>query len=80
MHAGRGRRTSPRPAPTVACLCSSDAVYAEHAAAVAAALEAAGADAVYLAGKPQAGIDRTIHVGIDARATLTELLDLLEVP
>ncbi len=52
---------------TIACICSSDALYADHAADVATALEAAGANAVYLAGTPQAGIDRTIHAGIDAR-------------
>ncbi len=63
----------------IACICSTDALYAEHAAEVAAQLEAAGARAVYLAGKPQAGIDRTIHAGIDARAALTEVLDLLEI-
>ena len=65
---------------TVACICSSDALYAEHAADIVAQLEAAGANAIYLAGKPQAGIDRTIHAGIDARAALSELLDLLEIP
>ena len=57
---------------TVACICSSDALYAEHAADIVAQLEAAGANAIYLAGKPQAGIDRTIHAGIDARAALSE--------
>jgi methylmalonyl-CoA mutase len=64
---------------SIACICSTDALYAEHAANVAAELTAAGAAAVYLAGKPQAGIERTIHAGIDARATLAELLDLLEI-
>jgi methylmalonyl-CoA mutase len=73
---------------TVACLCSSDPVYGEHAVPVARALLDAGAAAVYVAGRPKAvlgelaaiGIERTIHVGVDVRATLTELLDLLEVP
>jgi methylmalonyl-CoA mutase len=65
---------------TVACLCSSDAVYADHAADVSAALHAAGAGAVYIAGKPQAGIERAVYVGVDVRAALTELLDLLQVP
>ena len=55
---------------TLACLCSSDARYATEAAAVAAGLESAGAAAVYLAGRPQAGIERTIHAGVDARAVL----------
>lgn len=73
---------------TVACLCSSDAVYADRGVAVAQALTAAGAAATYVAGRPKAVLDRlatagagrTIHVGADARATLTELLDLLQVP
>jgi len=65
---------------TVACLCSTDAVYADHGAAIAAALAAAGAHTVYIAGKPQAGIERGVYVGADVRATLTELLDLLQVP
>ena len=55
---------------------------------VAQALLDAGARAVYVAGRPKAaladlaaiGVERTIHVGADVRATLTELLDLLEVP
>ncbi len=34
----------------IACLCSSDKVYAEHAAAAAKALQAAGAKHIYLAG------------------------------
>src|SRR6185437_3119068 len=33
-----------------ACLCSSDAVYAEHAIAAAKALQAVGARHIYLAG------------------------------
>jgi methylmalonyl-CoA mutase len=73
---------------TVACLCSSDPVYGEQGVAVAEALRAAGATAVYVAGRPKAvldqlaaaGAERTIQVGADVRATLTELLGLLEVP
>jgi methylmalonyl-CoA mutase len=72
---------------TVACLCSSDPVYGVQAVPVAEALRAAGATAVYVAGRPRAaladlaaiGVERTIHVGADVRATLTELLTLLEV-
>jgi methylmalonyl-CoA mutase len=72
----------------VACLCSSDPVYGEQAVPVAEALRTAGATAVYVAGRPKAvladlaaiGVERTIHVGADVRATLTELLGLLEVP
>ena len=36
----------------LACLCSSDKVYAEQAAAAAQALQAAGARHIYLAGRP----------------------------
>jgi methylmalonyl-CoA mutase len=58
---------------TIACLCSSDAVYAELAETTAKALKAAGAARVELAGKPgdaadayrTAGIDDFVHVGID---------------
>ena len=72
----------------VACLCSSDAVYGEHAVDVAQALLDRGARAVYVAGRPKQaltdlaaiGVDRTIHAGADVRATLSDLLDLLEVP
>ena len=65
---------------TVACLCSSDPAYAERAGEVGAALDAAGATAVFIAGQPQAGLDRAIHMGVDVRATLTDVLDLLQVP
>lgn len=63
----------------VACICSTDAVYEHLATPVAAALDGAGAAAVYLAGRPRAGIERAIHAGVDVRATLTELLDVLLV-
>ncbi|MGW1176239.1 methylmalonyl-CoA mutase small subunit [Kitasatospora sp. NPDC002543] len=63
---------------TVACLCSSDALYAEHAAPVAEALKAAGAERVLLAGRLgelPAGVDEFIYAGVDAIAVLTSLLD-----
>ncbi|GAA1016802.1 methylmalonyl-CoA mutase [Acrocarpospora pleiomorpha] len=51
----------------VACICSSDRLYGEHAEAVAAALRAAGARRIWLAGKGEyAGVDDTIRVGGDA--------------
>ncbi len=51
----------------VACICSSDDVYAELAEPAAAALKAAGAQRVYLAGKGEyAGVDEYIHLGVDA--------------
>jgi methylmalonyl-CoA mutase len=66
-----------------ACICSSDALYAEHGEAAAAALKAAGAKHVVLAGKPgdrreayeSAGIDAFVHLGCDAVAALTAVLD-----
>ncbi len=61
----------------LACLCSSDAVYEKEAAAAAAALRAAGARHIYLAGRPpeqaalqRAGVDTFIHAGCDMLATL----------
>lgn len=63
---------------TVACLCSSDALYAEHASSVAQALKAAGAEKVLLAGRLgelPAGVDEFIFSGGDAVAVLTSLLD-----
>jgi methylmalonyl-CoA mutase len=39
----------------IACLCSSDAVYEEMAVDAARALKRAGAERLYLAGKPGAG-------------------------
>ncbi|MFG3053126.1 methylmalonyl-CoA mutase subunit beta [Kitasatospora sp. NPDC048239] len=75
---------------TVACLCSSDQLYGEHAEAVASALKAAGAARVLLAGRPgeqreayeRAGVDDFVFAGGDAVAVLTSLLDriLVESP
>ncbi|MGW8457223.1 methylmalonyl-CoA mutase family protein [Streptomyces niveus] len=72
---------------TLACLCSNDPVYAEQAAQVAAALKAAGATRVYLAGRPgeqretliRAGVDEFVAVGDDAVAVLSAALDHLGV-
>ncbi|MFE7313231.1 methylmalonyl-CoA mutase family protein [Streptomyces sp. NPDC057555] len=71
----------------IACVCSSDAVYAEQAAEVAAALKAAGAVRVYLAGKPgergaefvAAGVDTFVFAGCDAAGVLSSALDVTEV-
>jgi methylmalonyl-CoA mutase len=62
----------------LACLCSSDAVYAEHAIAAAKALQAAGAKHIYLAGRPgekeaefrAAGVGDFVSAGGNALATL----------
>ncbi|GAA2276914.1 MULTISPECIES: methylmalonyl-CoA mutase small subunit [Kitasatospora] len=72
---------------TVACLCSGDKVYEEHAEAVAAALKAAGAAKVLLAGRPgelgeayqRAGVDEFVFAGCDAVALLSSLLNEIGV-
>jgi methylmalonyl-CoA mutase len=66
---------------SVACLCSSDAIYADQAEAAAKALKAAGATAVLMAGRPgdneaalkAAGIDGFLFAGQNAIATLQSL-------
>lgn len=72
---------------TLACLCSSDPLYAEQAEQVAQALKVAGATRVYLAGRPgeqrdtltRAGVDEFVAVGVDAVAVLSAALDHLGV-
>jgi methylmalonyl-CoA mutase len=66
----------------LACLCSSDELYAEKAPDAAAALRAAGARRIYLAGRPgehaaawsAAGVGAYVHAGCDAVATLEAAL------
>jgi len=66
-----------------ACICSSDKLYAEYGAAAAAALKAAGAGYVVLAGQPgdqreayqAAGVDDFVYVGGDAVAALTAVYE-----
>jgi methylmalonyl-CoA mutase len=66
---------------TVACLCSSDKVYAAEAADAAAALRAAGARQVWLAGQVDVdGVDGQVFAGCDALAVLTTTLETLAVP
>lgn len=65
---------------TLACLCSSDKIYADQATAAAKALQAAGARHIYLAGRPgaqeaalrDAGVKDFIFAGGDALAVLNE--------
>ena len=65
----------------LACLCSSDKVYAGHAAAAAKALQAAGVKHIYLAGRPgehegslrAAGVNDFVFAGGDALAALQEV-------
>ena len=64
---------------SVACVCSSDRLYAEQGEALVAALRAAGARRVLVAGKPEAlpGADGAVFTGCDAVAVLTSTLDLI---
>ncbi|MEU0371712.1 methylmalonyl-CoA mutase family protein [Streptomyces sp. NPDC006283] len=72
---------------SVACICSSDALYAEQAGPVAEALKAAGALRVFLAGRPgeqretyeRAGVDEFVVAGGDAVAVLASALDRIGV-
>jgi methylmalonyl-CoA mutase len=73
----------------VACLCSSDKIYADSAAPAAAALKAAGARTVWLAGQggqraesdAAAGVDGSVFVGCDALSVLRRTLEeSTEVP
>ncbi len=67
---------------SLACLCSSDAVYAERAVAAVRALKEAGAGTIYLAGRPadlaeplkEAGLHAFLHAGCDLLALLNEAL------
>ncbi|GAT64618.1 methylmalonyl-CoA mutase [Planomonospora sphaerica] len=57
----------------VACLCSGDKLYGEHAEAVAAALAGAGAKRVWLAGRgDHPNVDGNLYAGCDALAVLRE--------
>jgi methylmalonyl-CoA mutase len=69
----------------LACLCSSDKVYATEAENAAKTLIQAGAKHVYLAGKSKdaeilkaAGVDAFLYAGCDALALLTEAYANLE--
>jgi methylmalonyl-CoA mutase len=70
----------------LACLCSSDKVYAGQAVAAAKALQAAGARHIYLAGRPgeqeatlrAAGVNDFVFAGTDALASLQEIYRQME--
>jgi methylmalonyl-CoA mutase len=66
----------------IACICSTDEVYAEHASDTAKALKEAGAVQVLLAGKAkdEYGVDGSVRAGSNAVEILTGLMELLEVP
>ncbi|ACA14790.1 Methylmalonyl-CoA mutase [Methylobacterium sp. 4-46] len=68
----------------LACLCSSDEVYAAEAVPAARALAEAGARSLYLAGRPgaleaalrEAGVTRDLYAGCDLLRLLEEAQDL----
>jgi methylmalonyl-CoA mutase len=70
----------------LACVCSSDKVYAQQAVAAAKALQAAGTRHIYLAGRPgeletalrAAGINDFVFAGGDALAKLQEAWRLVK--
>jgi methylmalonyl-CoA mutase len=70
----------------LACLCSSDKVYAAQAASAANALQAAGARHIYLAGRGgeqeaalrTAGVNDFVYAGADALAMLQRAYRLME--
>jgi methylmalonyl-CoA mutase len=70
----------------LACLCSQDEVYAERAEAAAKALQGAGAQHIYLAGRPgereaacrAAGVGAFIFAGSDALTILEQAYRLME--
>jgi methylmalonyl-CoA mutase len=68
----------------VAVLCSTDALYVERAEASAAALRAAGARSVLLAGKPGEqpvpGVDGYLFAGCDALAVIDSVYTALGEP
>ncbi len=72
---------------TAACICSNDENYAALGEAAAMALKGAGAETVYLAGKPvdqadllrAAGVDSFLHVGIDVLEALRDLHTRLDI-
>jgi methylmalonyl-CoA mutase len=65
----------------VACLCASDKFYADEGAAAVAALRAAGAAQIWLAGKAEVdGVDGHLYAGCDALQVLRSAFDVLEVP
>ncbi|MFE4449407.1 methylmalonyl-CoA mutase small subunit [Streptomyces sp. NPDC056796] len=65
----------------IACLCSSDDLYAGQADDVATALRAAGAERIFLAGRPggYAGADVHVFAGCDVVAVLSSELDRMGV-
>src|SRR6202043_687009 len=70
----------------LACLCASDKIYANQGTAAAKALQAAGTEHIYLAGRPgeqeaalrAAGVNDFVFAGGDALTILQEAYRLME--
>ena len=68
----------------LACICSSDEIYEEHARDAVKALHDAGASRIHLAGRPRnleqelgrLGISAFIFIGCDALRVLAEALEV----
>lgn len=75
-----------RSGASLSAICATDALYAEHGAALARALKAAGAAVVHLAGRGgeqeaalrAAGVDGFIFIGCDVPAVLRDVHKRLE--
>lgn len=61
----------------IACVCSSDDLYAEQAEETVKALRDAGAERVLIAGKKPYGADQRIFAGCDAIEVLTSVMEVL---
>jgi methylmalonyl-CoA mutase len=68
-------------ATTLACICSSDAMYRAHAEEAARTLRAAGATTIYLAGRKLgiAGVDEEVGLGSDVCDIIARALDAIGV-
>jgi methylmalonyl-CoA mutase len=88
LFAAGGIKTTSNSTGKVACICSSDAVYAEQAAAKAQQLKADGFAYVWLAGRPgpledellEAGVDGFLFAGCDVLKVLEKTQQILGEP
>src|SRR4051794_3029474 len=80
--AGDGASGLAEAGTTVACICGTDKDYADSAAGLAKELRNAGATSVWLAGKPDLGVDGVdgyVYAGCDALEVLTTVHQQLGV-
>jgi methylmalonyl-CoA mutase len=79
---GDGASDFPDAGTTVACICGTDKDYADSAAALAKELKGAGATQVWLAGKPDLGVDGVdgyVYTGCDALSVLATVHEQLGI-